>query len=87
MFIIGFISNQVEHSDFICFLLIIYFIIRISFFSYLVKIFLGQPRFFIKKRNVARVENIIPSSKRESVPCLVYRLFPLAHVFLAEFFL
>ena len=37
-------SNQVEHSDFLCLLLIIYFIIRISFFNYLAKILLGQPR-------------------------------------------
>ena len=36
-------SNQVEHSDFLCLLLIIYFIIRISFFNYLAKILLGQP--------------------------------------------
>ena len=39
-------SNQVEHSDFLCLLLIIYFIIRISFFNYLAKILLGQPRFY-----------------------------------------
>ena len=38
-------SNQVEHSDFLCLLLIIYFIIRISFFNYLAKILLGQPLF------------------------------------------
>ncbi|WP_300122679.1 YhcG family protein [uncultured Enterococcus sp.] len=37
-------SNQVEHSDFLCLLLIIYFIIRISFFNYLAKILLGQPQ-------------------------------------------
>ena len=36
-------SNQVEHSDFLCLLLIISFIIRISFFNYLAKILLGQP--------------------------------------------
>ena len=36
-------SNQVEHSDFFAFLLMIYFIIRISFFNYLAKILLGQP--------------------------------------------
>jgi hypothetical protein len=39
-------SNQVEHSDFLCLLLIIYFIIRISFFNYLAKILLGQPLWF-----------------------------------------
>ena len=38
-------SNQVEHSDFLCLLLIIYFIIGISFFNYLAKILLGQPLF------------------------------------------
>ena len=43
MFIVDFMSNQVEHSDFLCLLLIIYFIIRISFFNYLAKILLGQP--------------------------------------------
>ena len=40
-------SNQVEHSDFLCLLLIIYFIIRISFFNYLAKILLGQPLLFV----------------------------------------
>lgn len=45
MFIVDFMSNQIEHSDFLCLLLIIYFIIRISFFNYLAKILLGQPLF------------------------------------------
>ncbi len=39
--------NQVEHSDSLCLLLIIYFFIRISFFYYLAKILLGQPRLLL----------------------------------------
>ena len=57
-------SNQVEHSDFLCLLLIIYFIIRISFFNYLAKILLGQPLFC---ENVNAVLYLIHQKYRRDV--------------------
>ena len=42
-----FMSNQVEYSDFLCLLLIIYFIIRISFLIILLKYFWVSLSFYV----------------------------------------